>query len=105
MLLSFESIPENPWLAKRAHSLEDSSTLPPCGIPTHCPLPIQKSILWTGKQLIKEKKQPILRLGKPLMKGFQINCPHKALKHNKSKSYLLNKIMVHFVKEFIMGCL
>lgn len=57
----FKSNLENPWLAKSAHSLEDSSTLPPCGIPTHCPpLPIQKSILCPGNQLIKEKTDPFL---------------------------------------------
>lgn len=58
---------------ERTHSLEDSSTLPPCGFLTHCPLSIQKSTLCLVKQLIKEKKKKkktILRLDKPLMKGL-----------------------------------
>lgn len=51
----FKSNLENPWLAKSAHSLEDSSTLPPCGILTHCPPPFRNPFCAQATNSLKKK--------------------------------------------------
>lgn len=56
----FKSNLENPWLAKSAHSLEDSSTLPPCGILTHCPPPFRNPFCAQATNSLKKKTDPFL---------------------------------------------